>query len=1262
MPSGMDSAKYLRAPFFRRVKGPPAGVGQVKASLLKLVQWHAEMIPSQRQDSIRTIGVLVVMIALGGTIGWSGQPVFHLWDPWLGLVASVSLLGAVLLTMLRLLTFDMLATIICMVTAAALFIWQATLQFDDTQRDEVHGVFMSVHLTMSAAFLLFMVLLPYPRSARYASVAWLGSSAIVTAGSLPYWAETPSKIYLLLALLYVWVGQGLFLILLFGWARQRSLFLQAQPAVSDAAIVADHERQQATARLQLIFEQGTAGIGLIDADARWLEVNARLAEMLGYRRDQMLGASLFDRLPDSDQAASRSRMLPFLTGREADCSELRVESIWLHRDGSPAWMSGHVRRIEDGLDPTARAVVTLIDVSDRVRAEAEAALRQRHEAFHFEHLPMAMIEWDWQLRVIRWSRQAEVMLGWPAEAVVGRTLHAAGVIDDEAAEVHASVMRQFLSGARSAAESLLPTRHRDGRQVWFRWFSHCLIGADGRPESFFTAGLDVSELLENNLGLAKSRSELQALFEQAGVGIAMLDEKGRWLTVNRRLCEIVARSEAELLVRDFRTFVHPDDLRRDIAQARQLAAGEISGYAVEKRLCRPDGSTVWVRAHVGRIDAAEGRAMRFLTVVEDVSEQKQAEQRAAEHAEVREFHFENTPLAAIEWSPDFRVQRWSRRAAEMYGWTEAEVLDCPLADWRFIHDDDLATTRAAIDRMMSGGARFAQIMNRNYHKDGRSLWCQWHNSVLRDASGTPRSVFSLVKDVSEEQFTIAALRDSQARFQSIFEQAAVGIVMIDGHGNWLMVNRRFREIVGYGADELMQRSCEAITETDDLAAELALRRQLIAGTIDDYSFEKRYLRPDGTPVWVSVHARRLDDADADGLPPAEVRLTLVVVDITERRQAEADLRRLNVSLESRVARRTEQLNDAVRGWAQRNEELSMLGEMMALLPAAQNLGESSRIIERFLPKILARCAGAVWLQDQIAGRLSLIGTWGSLQDAPMNLSRDDCWATRRGQLLRVDDPADPLCCPHLHDRYEQGRQRPHVCVPVMALGDTVGLIHLEWSGQINAAETPPDPVLLRNVAEQVGLAVGNVQLREELRRQAIRDALTGLYNRRHFEEVLKARIAEHARNGRGFALLMIDIDHFKRVNDEHGHDIGDEVLREAGSLLLRTVRSDESVFRLGGEEFVMIVDDSDGSGHQAAGCAERVRRETEALRVQRRGRELPSITVSVGLARYPQDVPMGGSPMQRADAALYAAKRTGRNRVCMAGAMAGHDGIAGSVK
>ena len=158
-------------------------------------------------------------------------------------------------------------------------------------------------------------------------------------------------------------------------------------------------------------------------------------------------------------------------------------------------------------------------------------------------------------------------------------------------------------------------------------------------------------------------------------------------------------------------------------------------------------------------------------------------------------------------------------------------------------------------------------------------------------------------------------------------------------------------------------------------------------------------------------------------------------------------------------------------------------------------------------------------------------------------------------------------------------------MPVIALGESVGLIHLEWSERLDAVESPPDPVLIRNVAEQVGLAIGNVRLREELRRQAIRDPLTGLYNRRHFDETLKSRIAEYDRSGRRFALLMIDIDHFKRINDEHGHDIGDEVLRETAALLARTVRSDETAFRLGGEEFVMLVDDGEGTGESPEGAS-----------------------------------------------------------------------------
>lgn len=174
-----------------------------------------------------------------------------------------------------------------------------------------------------------------------------------------------------------------------------------------------------------------------------------------------------------------------------------------------------------------------------------------------------------------------------------------------------------------------------------------------------------------------------------------------------------------------------------------------------------------------------------------------------------------------------------------------------------------------------------------------------------------------------------------------------------------------------------------------------------------------------------------------------------------------------------------------------------------------------------------------------------------------------------------------------------------------------------------------------------------------LRELAERDPLTGLYNRRHFDELLPRRMAEHRRSGRSFSLLMIDIDHFKRINDQYGHDAGDQVLREVAARLQQTLRREEAAFRLGGEEFVLMIEDGERETGpaQAHACAERIRREIEAMRIQHNDQPLPAITLSIGVARYPADVIDASGLLQRADAALYAAKRAGRNRVCHVAAL-----------
>jgi diguanylate cyclase (GGDEF)-like protein len=183
-------------------------------------------------------------------------------------------------------------------------------------------------------------------------------------------------------------------------------------------------------------------------------------------------------------------------------------------------------------------------------------------------------------------------------------------------------------------------------------------------------------------------------------------------------------------------------------------------------------------------------------------------------------------------------------------------------------------------------------------------------------------------------------------------------------------------------------------------------------------------------------------------------------------------------------------------------------------------------------------------------------------------------------------------------------------------------------------------------AEQVGLSVANIRLREALRSQAIRDPLTNLYNRRYLEEMMERETRRAVRGEHGLGVLMLDLDHFKNFNDTHGHDAGDTVLRETAAFLLKSVRAEDIVCRFGGEEFVVILPVADVKATQAR--AERIRSKLRELSVMHQGQSLGTITVSIGVAELPQH---GTSPrelLDAADAALYRAKREGRDRVMVA--------------
>jgi len=240
-----------------------------------------------------------------------------------------------------------------------------------------------------------------------------------------------------------------------------------------------------------------------------------------------------------------------------------------------------------------------------------------------------------------------------------------------------------------------------------------------------------------------------------------------------------------------------------------------------------------------------------------------------------------------------------------------------------------------------------------------------------------------------------------------------------------------------------------------------------------------------------------------------------------------------------------------------------------------------------------------------------------------------------------------LRCVHLQS------QGSSVCIPLIANGEAIGVLSIQDDLQHPTAAAASDSdatarrhQLARAVAEHIALAISNLNLREALRLQAVRDPLTSLYNRRYMQEFLEREINRSRRRERPLAVMMLDLDNFKRYNDSFGHPAGDEALRFVGDALLRAVRGEDLACRYGGEEFCLILPEC--SLQQAAVRAEEIRARLKELHIERANQIPGLVTVSIGVAGFEETTDDGSLLLKFADDALYQAKRAGRDRVVAA--------------
>jgi diguanylate cyclase (GGDEF)-like protein len=360
--------------------------------------------------------------------------------------------------------------------------------------------------------------------------------------------------------------------------------------------------------------------------------------------------------------------------------------------------------------------------------------------------------------------------------------------------------------------------------------------------------------------------------------------------------------------------------------------------------------------------------------------------------------------------------------------------------------------------------------------------------------------------------------------------------------------------------------------------------------------------------------------------------------------------RQEVDERERVTRELAETNQKLTAWVnelkQRNREIATLNQMGDMLPACRTMGEIFSVTAEAVEDLFVGESGALFMLNAPRTLLERVASWGDSAKNPSDFTPEACWCVRRGKAYRFERPGPGQSCEHVKAPPPYGS----LCVPLIAHGEVWGVLHHIFASP-DPSQSEEELVqhmesqqsLTATVSDHLGLAIANLRLRDKLRELSVRDPLTNLFNRRYMEETLERETKRARRDRSNLGVVMIDVDHFKRFNDSHGHDVGDLVLTSLATLLARSIREEDVACRYGGEEFCVLLPGADVESTTRR--AEQMRQAVERdLRIDYRDQVL-RVTVSMGVAVYPVHAEEAARIIEAADAALYRAKEEGRNRV-----------------
>ncbi len=383
--------------------------------------------------------------------------------------------------------------------------------------------------------------------------------------------------------------------------------------------------------------------------------------------------------------------------------------------------------------------------------------------------------------------------------------------------------------------------------------------------------------------LRESEERFRAVFDNAAIGITLMNPEGWVLDCNRAMGRLLGYSEREMCNTHVADFTHPDDLASQLQLFQQLVSGEMDHFQMEKRYIRKGGEILWGRLSASLARSREGGPGFVVGIVEDITDQKGSEAALRESERRYRELGDSLPETVFEMDTSAHLTFVNRAGLEKFGYCA----------------EDLKKGISVIDHIVPEDAqRAAQDIGKRIRGEGVGF--QEYTALKTDGTTFPASIFStpiyrdgkpvglrgFLVDMTKQKQAEAALRESDARFRAIFQKAAIGVGVTDEDGRFLECNPALQAMLGYSGEALRQKRTADVTHPDDLAGSAELYGQLMSGRRDHYQIEKRFVRKDGEIVWAAVTVSLFPGGEGNQ------RFAVgMVEDITRRKEMEGQLLR-----------------------------------------------------------------------------------------------------------------------------------------------------------------------------------------------------------------------------------------------------------------------------------------------------------------------------------------------------------------------------------